>query len=367
MCIRDSTGEEIDTNSPITGGYDSNSGQMAITFKFKTSNKDKGGDTWAEVTQKYQGQQVAITLDSEVISAPTIQSPTPAGSTTQITGKFSEAEAKDLANNLKYGALPISFAGENGEKGGTATTIPATLGFASLKAGLIAGGIGLILVALYALAYYRGLGVITIFSLLLSALLIYGSLVLLGRWVGYSLDLAGIAGLIIGIGTTADSFVVYFERIKDEIRDGRTFRSAVPKAWERARRTILSGNLVSLIAAVVLYILAVGDVKGFAFTLGLTTVFDLFVVFLVSAPLIILASRKPFFSKPSVNGLGAVMRVAERRRAAGIKLPYDVERAENAKEDQPVRRHIKLADSLSETDESSSGGSSRVDTSKEEK
>lgn len=361
------TGEEIDTNSPITGGYDSNSGQMAITFKFKTSNKDKGGDTWAEVTQKYQGQQVAITLDSEVISAPTIQSPTPAGSTTQITGKFSEAEAKDLANNLKYGALPISFAGENGEKGGTATTIPATLGFASLKAGLIAGGIGLILVALYALAYYRGLGVITIFSLLLSALLIYGSLVLLGRWVGYSLDLAGIAGLIIGIGTTADSFVVYFERIKDEIRDGRTFRSAVPKAWERARRTILSGNLVSLIAAVVLYILAVGDVKGFAFTLGLTTVFDLFVVFLVSAPLIILASRKPFFSKPSVNGLGAVMRVAERRRAAGIKLPYDVERAENAKEDQPVRRHIKLADSLSETDESSSGGSSRVDTSKEEK
>ena len=361
------TGEEIDTNSPITGGYDSNSGQMAITFKFKTSNKDKGGDTWAEVTQKYQGQQVAIALDSEVISAPTIQSPTPAGSTTQITGKFSEAEAKDLANNLKYGALPISFAGENGEKGGTATTIPATLGFASLKAGLIAGGIGLILIALYALAYYRGLGVITIFSLLLSALLIYGSLVLLGRWVGYSLDLAGIAGLIIGIGTTADSFVVYFERIKDEIRDGRTFRSAVPKAWERARRTILSGNLVSLIAAVVLYILAVGDVKGFAFTLGLTTVFDLFVVFLVSAPLIILASRKPFFSKPSVNGLGAVMRVAERRRAAGIKLPYDVERAENAKEDQPVRRHIKLADSLSETDESSSGGSSRVDTSKEEK
>ena len=361
------TGEEIDTNSPINGGYDSNSGQMAITFKFKTSNKDKGGDTWAEVTQKYQGQQVAITLDSEVISAPTIQSPTPAGSTTQITGKFSEAEAKDLANNLKYGALPISFAGENGEKGGTATTIPATLGFASLKAGLIAGGIGLILVALYALAYYRGLGIITIFSLLLSALLIYGSLVLLGRWVGYSLDLAGIAGLIIGIGTTADSFVVYFERIKDEIRDGRTFRSAVPKAWERARRTILSGNLVSLIAAVVLYILAVGDVKGFAFTLGLTTIFDLFVVFLVSAPLIILASRKPFFSKPSVDGLGAVMRVAQRRRAAGIKLPYDVERADNVKDDQPTRRHIKLADSLSETDGSSWGGSSRVDTSKEEK
>lgn len=319
------TGEEIDTNSPITGGYDSQSGQMAVTFKFKTSSTDKGGETWAKLTTDYLNKQVAVTLDSEVISAPTIQSATPAGSQTQITGQFTQAEAQELANNLKYGALPISFAGENGEKGGTATTIPATLGFASLKAGLIAGLVGLVLVALYALAYYRGLGVITIFSLVLSATLVYGTLVLLGRWIGYSLDLAGIAGLIIGIGTTADSFVVYFERVKDEVRDGRTFRSAVPRAWTRARRTILSGNLVSLIAAVVLYVLAVGDVKGFAFTLGLTTLYDLFVVFLVSAPLVFLASRKAFFAKPALNGLGGVMRVAARQRAEGRVLAADAE------------------------------------------
>lgn len=323
------TGEEIDTSAPITGGYDSQSGQMAITFKFKTSSTDKGGETWADLTTKYQGKQVAITLDSQVISAPTIQSPTPAGSTTQITGQFTQAEAQDLANNLKYGALPISFAGENGEKGGTATTIPATLGFASLKAGLIAGLVGLALVGLYALAYYRGLGLITLFSLVLSATLVYGTLVLLGRWIGYSLDLAGIAGLIIGIGTTADSFVVYFERIKDEVRDGRTFRSAVPRAWTRARRTVLSGNLVSLIAAVVLYILAVGDVKGFAFTLGLTTIYDLFVVFSVSAPLVYLASRRPAFSKPALNGLGGVMKVAARLRAEGQTLPADAGTAES--------------------------------------
>ena len=135
------------------------------------------------------------------------------------------------------------------------------------------------------------------------------------RWIGYSLDLAGVAGLIIGIGTTADSFVVFYERIKDEVREGRTFRSAVPRAWERAKQTIISGNFVSLIAAVVLYILAVGDVKGFAFTLGLTTVFDLLVTFFVTAPLVVLASRIPWFAKPAVNGLSSVMKVAVRNRA----------------------------------------------------
>ena len=319
------TGEEIDTGAPIQGGYDPQQGAMVINFKFRTSANDKGGDTWAKLTQDYLKRQVAITLDSRVISAPVIQSPTPAGSGTQITGQFTEDEAKDLANNLKYGALPLSFAGENGERGGTAITIPATLGFASLEAGLVAGIVALILVALYSLLYYRGLGAIIVTSLAVAGALIYGTLVLLGRWVGYSLDLAGIAGLIIGIGTTADSFVVYFERIKDEVRDGKTFRSSVPRAWARAKHTILSGNLVSLIAAIVLYILAVGDVKGFAFTLGLTTVFDLLVVFLVSAPLVVLASRSKIFANPKFNGLGAVMRVAERRRKRGDfdELPQD--------------------------------------------
>lgn len=307
------TGNQIDTGRPITGGLNTQTGQMEINFAFKSSGADQAGATWYKLTTDYLQRQVAITLDSEVISAPTIQSATPAGSATSITGSFTQQEAQDLANNLKYGALPLSFAGENGEPGGTTITIPATLGFASLKAGLLAGLVGLILVSLFALAYYRVFGFLAIFSLFASGALVYGALVLLGRWIGYSLDLAGIAGLIIGIGTTADSFVVFYERIKDEVRDGRTFRSGVPRAWARAKHTILSGNLVSLIAAVVLYILAVGDVKGFAFTLGLTTIFDLVITFLVTAPLVIIASRKPAFSRPSINGLAGVMKVAQER------------------------------------------------------
>ena len=141
-------------------------------------------------------------------------------------------------------------------------------------------------------------------------------MVLLGRWIGFTLDLAGIAGLIIGIGMTADSFVVYFERIKDEMREGRSFRSAVPRGWASARRTIWSGNAVSFIAAAVIYILAVGEVRGFAFTLGLTTILDVVVVFLVTHPLVVYASRSTFLSRPSVNGLGAVAEVARQRRVA---------------------------------------------------
>ena len=317
------TGNEIDTSRPITGGQNPQTGQMEVSFSFKSSGGDEGGATWYKLTQDYLQRQVAVTLDSQVISAPVIQSPTPTGSATSITGSFTLSEAQELANNLKYGALPLSFAGENGERGGTATTIPASLGKASLKAGLIAGLVGLVLVSIFGLAYYRVFGFLAIFTLVASGSLVYGSLVLLGRWIGYSLDLAGIAGLIIGIGTTADSFVVFYERIKDEVRDGRTFRSAVPRAWDRAKQTILSGNFVSIIAAVVLYLLAVGNVKGFAFTLGLTTVFDLVILFLVTAPLVILASRRPFFSRPAMNGLAGVMDVARGRRAQGEVLLAD--------------------------------------------
>lgn len=308
------TGDMIDPNSNIFGGLDSQTNQMVVTFGFKMGGSTPGSETWADLTTQYQGQQIAITLDSRVLSAPTIQEPTPVGQGTQITGDFTEKEAQDLANNLKYGALPLSFTGENGEKGGTAETISATMGAASLKAGLIAGVIGLVIVALYALAYYRGLGVIALVSLVTSGILIYGGLVLLGRWINYSLDLAGVAGLIIGIGTTADSFVVYFERIKDEIHKGSTFRSAVPRAWKRARATIITGNVVSLVASLVLYFVAVGNVKGFAFTLGLTTVFDVVIAFLVTAPLVILVSRREAFANPALNGLHSAFRAADRRR-----------------------------------------------------
>ena len=211
---------------------------------------------------------------------------------------------------FSIGSLPLSFESSEAE------TVSATLGLTSLRAGLIAGAIGLALVLLYSLLYYRVLGLLVALSLVASGAMVYAILVLLGRYMGYTLDLAGIAGLIIGIGTTADSFVVFFERIKDEIREGRSFRSAVPRGWARARKTILSGNAVTFIAALVLYLLAVGQVKGFAFTLGLTTILDVVVVFLVTWPLVYLASKSATLAKPAYNGLGAVQQVARERRAA---------------------------------------------------
>ena len=310
------TGAQIDTDRPIEGGLDSQTGQMQVGFAFGGA----GADPWARLTQEYQQKQVAITLDSQIISAPRIQSPTPAGSATAITGDFSQKEAQDLANNLKYGALPLSFAGEDGQPGGTAETVPASLGEASLKAGLVAGLVGLAMIAVFVFAYYRLYGLISLFTLVCSGALVYGSLVLLGRWIGYSLDLSGIAGLVIGIGATADSFVVIYERIKDEVRDGHTFRSATHRGWHRARQTIVTGNMVTLIASVVIYFLAVGEVKGFAFTLGMTTVFDLVVTFLVTAPIMLLCSRKPFWARPAVNGMGKVFRLAADRRKAAATV-----------------------------------------------
>ena len=296
-------GQEIADASSV---FNSQQSRHEISLSFKTT----GSNTWAQFTSANIGKQAAFTLDSKVVSAPTIQGATPAGSATSITGSFTADSAKELANTLKYGSLPLSFAASEAE------TVSATLGLASLQAALIAGAVGLVLVLLYCLVYYRMLGVLIALSLVLSGIMVYAIMVLLGRYIGFTLDLAGMAGLIIGIGMTADSFVVFFERIKDEMREGRSFRSAVPRGWARARRTILSGNAVSFIAAAVLYVLAVGQVRGFAFTLGLTTILDVVVVFLVTWPLVHLASRSAFWSKPSVNGLGAVQEVARERKVA---------------------------------------------------
>ncbi|QYB04065.1 protein translocase subunit SecD [Rhodococcus sp. USK10] len=296
-------GQEI---ADATSGYNSQQSRHEVSLTFKT----EGSNTWATFTSQNIGKQAAFTLDSKVVSAPVVQGATPAGSSTSITGSFTADSAKELANTLKYGSLPLSFAASEAE------TVSATLGLASLQAGLIAGLVGLVLVLLYCLLYYRMLGVLTALSLVLSGVMVYAIMVLLGRYINFTLDLAGIAGLIIGIGMTADSFVVFFERIKDEMREGRSFRSAVPRGWARARRTILSGNAVSFIAAAVLYILAIGQVRGFAFTLGLTTILDVVVVFLVTWPLVHLASKSPFWSKPGVNGLGAVQQIAKERKAA---------------------------------------------------
>lgn len=311
------TGNEIDTDAPITGGLNPQTGQMEIGFAFKTGTGPNGSQTWATLTQENLHKQVAITLDSAVISAPVIQGPTPVGSATSITGDFSQEEAQSLANNLRYGALPLSFTGANGEPGGTVETVPPSLGKAALKAALIAGIVGFILVAAYAIYYFRALSWVSLFLLVVTGVLTYGALVLLGRWIGYSLDLSGMAGLVIGIGATADSFVVYYERIKDELLEGRTFRSATRTAWERSRSTIVTGNAVTLIGAVVVYFLAIGEVKGFAFTMGLTTVFDLLVSFLVMAPLMQIIGRRPAYSKPSMNGLGSIYNLVEERRERG--------------------------------------------------
>jgi preprotein translocase subunit SecD len=294
--------------SNAASGYDTQGGSgFVVNLSFNSA----GTKIWGDFTSQNVNQRAAFVLDTQVVSAPNITTAI-LGGNTQISGQFTQADATNLANVLKYGSLPLSFASSD------ATTVSATLGLASLQAGLIAGALGLLVVFIYCLFYYRLLGLLTILSLGLSGLLVYAVLVLLGRWIDYTLDLAGIAGLIIAIGITADSFVIFFERLKDEIREGRTFRSAVSRGWVRARRTILASDGVSFLAAAILYWLAVGDVKGFAFTLGMSTVLDLVVVFLVTHPLvaIISKSKSKFLSNPKRLGLGAVQQLGSQRKTA---------------------------------------------------
>jgi preprotein translocase subunit SecD len=256
---------------------------------------------------------VAIVLDGVVQSYPRITEPI-LGGDAQITGGFSQKEANDLANVLKYGALPIQFEQQQ------VVTVSATLGNDQLHAGLLAGVIGLVLVVLYSLLYYRGLGLVTIASLLVAGAFTYAVVVLLGHAISYTLTLAGIAGLIVAIGITADSFIVYFERLRDEVREGRTLRSAVERGWARAVRTILAADFISLLAAGVLYFLSIGSVRGFAFTLGLSTLIDLVVVFVFTKPIITLMVRSKMFGsgKPwtglSPDQLGTVNAPAVQQR-----------------------------------------------------
>jgi preprotein translocase subunit SecD len=241
-----------------------------------------------------------VVLDKTVISAPEIQGVLSGQS--QITGQFNASSAKVLADQIKYGALPVTF-----EPAAT-QTVSATLGIAQLKAGLLAAAIGMLLVAIYAFFYYRLLGTVIFLSLILSGLLTFGALVFLGRTTGFTLTLAGIAGFIVSLGVAADSFVIYFERLKDEIHEGRSARSAVPRAWVRARRTIISANTITIMAAVVLYIVSIGAVKGFAFALGLSTILDLVVVFLFRHPIMTMFANTRAFMSPRVSGLGRAMR-----------------------------------------------------------
>lgn len=271
--------------------FDSQSGQGWIVQMDLTG---EGGKKFADVTGKLAAKQrpqnqFAIALDGQVVSDPSVDRAITGGSAT-ISGGFTQQSAEDLGNMLSYGSLPLSF------KIDDETTVTAALGGEQLQAGLIAGAIGLALVIVYLVAYYRGLALVALASLFVSAILTYTIMTLLGPTIGFALNLPAVCGAIVAIGITADSFIVYFERIRDEIREGRTLRPAVERGWPRARRTILVSDFVSFLAAAVLFIVTVGKVKGFAFTLGLTTVLDVVVVFYFTKPLMTMLARRKFFS-----------------------------------------------------------------------
>jgi preprotein translocase subunit SecD len=277
--------------------------QGQIDFAVNVNFNGAGGKKFGEITSRIAksssdtqlaGSQLAIVLDGVVLSAPVNDGPILGGSA-EITGSssnpFTQETAQSLANSLKYGALPLSFTIAQSSVEGP------ELASNQLDAGILAGIVGLLLVVCYCLLYYRGLGLVVIASLVIAGMITYASVLLLGHAYGFTLTLPGIAGLIVAVGITADSFIVYFERLRDEVRDGRTLRTSVETGWVRARSTILAADAVSMLAALVLFIFAIGVVKGFAFALGLTTFIDVFVVFFFTKPVVTLLSRTKFYGQ----------------------------------------------------------------------
>ncbi len=344
-----------ETISDATSGLIANSqGVSTGTWGVFITFNDQGTKEFAEVTQRLSGfdsatdsrNRFAIVLDGKVISAPTTQAIITDGKP-QISGSFTQETAKTLADQLKFGALPISFTVQSNE------TISATLGAAQLNSGLIAGLIGLILVVVYSLFQYRLLGLVTVASLVVAGVLTYLMIAILSWRQGYRLSLAGVAGLIVAIGFTADSFIVYFERIRDELRDGRGLPGAVEAGWKRALRTIFAAKAVNLLSAVVLFILAVGNVRGFALTLGLTTVIDVLIVILFTHPILqLLASTRFFASGHPVTGLdpnalGAVYRGRAQFRAP-VLSPAKSGAGREAAKRQTIAERKALATSGSE-------------------
>jgi preprotein translocase subunit SecD len=308
---------ELDGSSitDATFGLQQTNGQWAVNLKFD----DAGTKTFGEISQRLYGadpplNQFAFVLDGYVLSAPSMNAII-LGGDPSITGSFTQETAKVLADQLKYGALPLSFEVVSSD------TISATLGSQQLQIGLIAGLIGLALVAIYSLIVYRALGLVIIASLVVMGVLTYITICILAWRMGFRLSLAGVAGLIVSIGFTADSFIVYFERIRDELRDGKSITGAVEDGWGRAKRTIYISKSINILAAVVLYILADATVKGFAFTLGLTTVIDVLIFILFTHPVMQLLARTKFFgSGHPLSGmdpaaLGAVYRGRAQFRA----------------------------------------------------
>ncbi|MGK5548355.1 protein translocase subunit SecD [Streptomyces sp. URMC 127] len=326
-CKKDGSAKEIlgpvsveGTNvSGASAVFDSQQGRgWLVQLKFDSSGSKKFADVTGQLASKQPPQnQFAIVLDGEVVSDPSV-STSISGGQAEISGGFTQTTAQDLANVLSYGALPLSFDVV------TEQTVTAALGGEQLRAGLLAGAIGLALVVVYLVAYYRGLALVALASLLCSAILTYTIMVLLGQAIGFALNLPAVCGAIVAIGITADSFIVYFERIRDEIREGRTLRPAVERGWPRARRTILVSDFVSFLAAAVLFIVTVGKVQGFAFTLGLTTLLDVVVVFFFTKPLMTVLARRKFFASghpwsgldPKRLGARPPLRASRRRPSA---------------------------------------------------
>jgi preprotein translocase subunit SecD len=277
--------------SKATAGIDQQGASgWYVLLTFNGEGTKAFGSITARVTTLASPQnQVAIVLDGLVVSAPSIREAIPSGNA-QITGSFTQTQAQDLANVLKYGALPLAF--DRGE----VQQVSPTLGSDQLHAGILAGALGLALVLLFSLLYYRALGLVTVGSLAIAGTILYLLFLVLGKSIGFTLTLAGIAGAIVSIGITADSFIVFFERIRDEAREGRSLRSAVESGWLRARHTIIVADTVSILAAVLLYFFAVGGVRGFAFTLGLTTFIDLLIVFIFTKPIVTVIAKWNFFA-----------------------------------------------------------------------
>jgi preprotein translocase subunit SecD len=316
------SGETISdaTSGLITTGQGISTGQWGVFITFN----EEGTQQFADVTARLFGfpqtdvrNRFAIVLDGRVISAPTTNGVITDGNP-QISGSFTQESAKTLADQLKFGALPISFEVLSQEN------ISATLGSTQLQSGIIAGIIGLILVIGYSLFQYRALASVTVASLVVAAVLTYLVIAILSWRQGYRLSLAGVAGLIVAIGLTVDSFIVYFERIRDELRDGRSLEGAVEAGWTRALRTILAAKSINLISAIVLFILAVGNVRGFALTLGVTVIIDVIVVVLFTHPMMQLIATTRFFSSGNPlsgldpNALGAVYRGRAQFRSPAV-------------------------------------------------
>lgn len=308
-------------NGDMLTGASSGIRQGGVNWVVTLSLNDEGGRifeqaTGAIATRTEPQNTFAIVLDSAVASYASVSAAIPGGQA-EISGNFTQETASDLAGVLKYGSLPLTF-----DLSEVANVSP-TLGGEQLRAGIIAGLIGIGLVILYSVIYYRALAVVVVASLAIAATLTYQVMVLLGEAMGFALNLPGIAGAIVAIGMTADSFIIFFERIRDEVREGRPLRSAIETGWIGSRKTILIADAVSLLSAIVLFILAIGSVRGFAFTLGLTTLIDIAIVFWFTKPMVTLLGRTKFFGEGrrfsgfEADHLGAQRRSPIRRLRAG--------------------------------------------------